>query len=146
MAFSDKFPLDMMGSWVPAAWAASSLYSMCKGALELASRTDQVAYVKMFGSSGAVRAAGELHALRYGSPDDARRAMEYGADPVASVVACLLDVTPLGATVPPRLIDRAAIETIEELAPIVRSVRALFYTPGAVGARAATLADVAKTV
>jgi hypothetical protein len=154
MVFTDRFPADMLRKWLAQPGPEpTGLYEACALALSVAHQTDSVAYGRMFGSPAAVRAATDLCALRYGSPGDARRAVEYGAvgadgaagaagqDPVASVVACMLDGRAPGATVPPRLIDRAAIETIPELAPIVRSVRALFGTARAT--RAATLAAVA---
>ena len=125
MAFSDRFPDDMMREW-GIDIESEGIYDKCKRALDAARAADADAYTAMFGAARATSAAAELHALRYGSADDERRAMAYGPDPVVSVVACMLDNTPLTSVAPPRLIDRAAIETIPELDPIVRAVRALF--------------------
>ena len=142
--FTDRFPTDMLIKWLAQpAPPPTGLYDACALALSIANQTDPAAYERMFGGRAAVQAAKDLCALRYGSPGDPRRAVEYGPegqDPVASVVACMLDGRERGETVPPRLIDRSAIETIRELEPIVRSVRALFGA--ARTTRAATLAAV----
>jgi hypothetical protein len=155
--FSARFPADMMREWDAAADAAgesAALYDKCARALAAAKRADVSAYSRLFGADTAVRAAGTLAAMRYGSPDDARLALAYGTDtsgaalnPVAAVVACMLDETPLLASNPPRLVDREAIMAVPELAPIARAVQVLFcYGPAPRGGfpREATLADVAS--
>lgn len=150
MAFSDRFPDDMMRAWGidrERDSESESTYDKCKRALDAARAADADAYTAMFGTARATSAAAELHALRYGSADDERRAMAYGPDPVVSVVACMLDNTPLTSVVPPRLIDRAAIETIPDLDPIVRAVRALFViavTEAKAPMRAPSLAAVVE--
>ena len=152
MGFSDRFPDDMMRVWgigTPSESESESIYDKCKRALDAARAADADAYTAMFGTARATSAAAELHAFRYGSADDERRAMAYGPDPVVSVVACILDNTPLTSVAPPRLIDRAAIETIADLDPIVRAVRALFGVAGQdakAQRRAASLAAVVAAV
>ena len=104
--------------------ADSSLYDKCARALETVRRENRAAYDATFGDPDARAAAVELHALRYASPEDKMWAMRYGADPVVSVVACLFDTSSLTAgLVRPRLIDRAAIETVAALAPIVTGAK-----------------------
>ena len=103
----------------------TTLYAKCARALETVRAENGAAYDATFGAASAVAAAAKMHALRYASPNDPRRAMEYGPDPVVSVVACLFDETELTATVPPRLIDGAVIGTVEELEPIVRGAQTL---------------------
>jgi hypothetical protein len=97
-----------------------SLYDKCARALDTVRVENKAAYDATFGDAGARAAAVELHALRYASPEDEMWAARYGADPVVSVVACLFDTSSLTAgLVRPRLIDRAVIETVTALAPIV---------------------------
>jgi len=101
-----------------------SLYDKCARALDTVRIENKAAYDATFGDPGARAAAVELHALRYASPEDETRAMRYGEDPVVSVVACLFDTSSLTAgLVRPRLIDRAVIETVTALAPIVTGAK-----------------------
>jgi hypothetical protein len=101
-----------------------SLYDKCARALDTVRIENKAAYDATFGDPGARAAAVELHALRYASPEDEMRAMRYGADPVVSVVACLFDTSSLTVgLVRPRLIDRAVIETVTALAPIVTGAK-----------------------
>ncbi len=102
----------------------SSLYDKCARALDTVRIENKAAYDATFGDPGARAAAVELHALRYASPEDEMLAMRYGEDPVVSVVACLFDTSSLTAgLVRPRLIDRAVIETVTALAPIVTGAK-----------------------
>ncbi len=102
----------------------SSLYDKCARALDTVRIENKAAYDATFGDPGAMAAAVELHELRYASPEDEMRAARYGADPVVSVVACLFDTSSLTAgLVRPRLIDRAVIETVTALAPIVTGAK-----------------------
>ena len=101
-----------------------SLYDKCARALDTVRVENKAAYDATFGDPGARAAAVELHALRYASPEDEMWAARYGADPVVSVVACLFDTTSLTTgLVRPRLIDRAVIETVTALAPIVTGAK-----------------------
>ncbi len=101
-----------------------SLYDKCTRALETVRKENKAAYDATFGDAGARAAAVELHGLRYASPEDEMWAARYGADPVVSVVACLFDTSSLTAgLVRPRLIDRAVIETVAALAPIVTGAK-----------------------
>ena len=102
----------------------SSLYDKCARALDTVRIENKAAYDATFGDPGAREAAVELHALRYASPEDEMWAARYGEDPVVSVVACLFDTSSLTAgLVRPRLIDRAVIETVTALAPIVTGAK-----------------------
>ena len=101
-----------------------SLYDKCARALDTIRTENKAAYDATFGDAGARAAAVELHALRYASPEDEMWAARYGEDPVVSVVACLFDTSSLTAgLVRPRLIDRAVIETVAALAPIVTGAK-----------------------
>ncbi len=101
-----------------------SLYDKCARALDTVRTENKAAYDATFGDPGARAAAVEMHALRYASPEDEMWAARYGADPVVSVVACLFDASSLTAgLVRPRLIDRAVIETVTALAPIVTGAK-----------------------
>jgi hypothetical protein len=103
---------------------SGSLYDKCARALDTVRTENKAAYDATFGDAGARAAAVELHALRYASPEDEMWAARYGADPVVSVVACLFDTSSLTAgLVRPRLIDRAVIETVTALAPIVTGAK-----------------------
>jgi len=147
--FTDRFPADMMKLWQR---TPEGLYDACALALRVAEQTDRAAYARMFGVPAAVKAATELCALRYGSPGDPVRAVQYGPEaneashfPMASVVSCILDESlSVSGTHLPRLINRSAIATIDELKRIVIATDALFG-PATV-ARRATLADLATYV
>jgi hypothetical protein len=103
---------------------SGSLYDKCARALDTVRTENKAAYDATFGDAGARAAAVEMHALRYASPEDEMWAARYGADPVVSVVACLFDTSSLTAgLVRPRLIDRAVIETVTALAPIVTGAK-----------------------
>jgi hypothetical protein len=147
--FTDRFPADMMKLWQR---TPEGLYDACALALRVAEQTDRAAYARMFGDPAAVKAATELCALRYGSPGDPVRAVQYGPEaneashfPMASVVACIIDESLyVSGTYLPRLINRSAIATITELKQIVLATDALFGP--ATGTRRATLADLATYV
>jgi hypothetical protein len=104
-----------------------SIYAKCARALEIVRVENRAAYDSSFGVSSAVDAAAEMHAMRYASPNDPKRAMEYGPDPVVSVVACLFDQTALKdiGGERPRLIDIEVIKAVRELQPIVDGAREL---------------------
>jgi hypothetical protein len=103
-----------------------TLYDRCARALEKVRVDDSAMYAASFGLPSAMKAAEEIHALRYASPNDERPAMAYGPSPVVSIVACLLDETSPTDTPLPRLIDREAIKTVTDLQPIVLATSALF--------------------
>jgi hypothetical protein len=148
--FSARFPVDMMRHW--AGDETGSLYERCDRALKAAKLADAASYDRLFGAVSAVSAAKDLAAMRYGFPGDARRALEYGPEiggnPVASVVACLLDAEPMLFSSPTRLVDRDALMTEAALAPIARAAQVLFCYDGQIPpggfVRPATLAAVAS--